>query len=97
VRAVPRLYGFYPGICLTAEEKVVKNLTQGDGHSHSDGQKLHCSSAGVGLEVEGIHVATSMLFFLRPRQPHSPHGSYRLTFIQTQCYTTWSLICVAFI
>ena len=32
VRAVPRLCGFYPGICLTAEEKARKNLSQG-GHT----------------------------------------------------------------
>ena len=29
VRAVPRLCGVYPGICLTAEEKARKNLSQG--------------------------------------------------------------------
>jgi len=29
VRAVPRLCGFYPGICLTTEEKARKNLSQG--------------------------------------------------------------------
>ena len=29
VRTVPRLCGFYPGICLTNEEKVRKNLSQG--------------------------------------------------------------------
>jgi hypothetical protein len=28
VRAVPRLCGFYPGICLTTEEKSRKNLNQ---------------------------------------------------------------------
>jgi len=28
-RAVPRLCEFYPGICLTAEEKARKNLGQG--------------------------------------------------------------------
>ena len=32
VRAVPRLCGFYPGICLTTEEKARKILSQG---SHS--------------------------------------------------------------
>jgi len=25
----PRLYGLYPGICLTTEEKARKNLSQG--------------------------------------------------------------------
>ena len=29
VRAVPRLCGLYPGICLTTEEKARKNLSQG--------------------------------------------------------------------
>ena len=29
VRAVPRLYELYPGICLTTEEKARENLSQG--------------------------------------------------------------------
>jgi len=29
VRAVPRLWGFYPGICLTTEERAGRNLSQG--------------------------------------------------------------------
>jgi hypothetical protein len=29
VLAVPRLGGFYPGICLATEEKARKNLSQG--------------------------------------------------------------------
>jgi hypothetical protein len=29
VRAVPRLYEVYPGICLTTEEKAGKNLSRG--------------------------------------------------------------------
>jgi hypothetical protein len=29
VRAVTRLCGFHPGICLTTKEKVRKNLSQG--------------------------------------------------------------------
>ena len=29
VRAVPRLCGLYPGICLTTEEKTRKTLCQG--------------------------------------------------------------------
>jgi hypothetical protein len=29
VQAVPRLCEFYPGICLTTEEKAWKNLIQG--------------------------------------------------------------------
>jgi len=29
MQAVPYLCGFYPGICLTTEEKARKNLSQG--------------------------------------------------------------------
>ena len=29
MRAVPRLCEFYPGICLTTDEKARKNLSQG--------------------------------------------------------------------
>jgi hypothetical protein len=29
VQAVPRLFKFYPGICLTVEEKAQKNPSQG--------------------------------------------------------------------
>ena len=29
MRALPRLSEFYPGICLTTEEKARKNLSQG--------------------------------------------------------------------
>ena len=32
MRAVPRLCEFYPGICLTTEEKAWKNLSQGKKH-----------------------------------------------------------------
>jgi hypothetical protein len=38
VWAVPRLCGFYPGICLTAEEKARKNLSQG---SHKHTMRIH--------------------------------------------------------
>jgi len=33
VRTVPRLCEFYPGICLTTEEKARKNLSQGKKNS----------------------------------------------------------------
>jgi hypothetical protein len=37
VRAVSRLWEFYPGICLTTEEKARKNLTQGNKNlSHAE-------------------------------------------------------------
>ena len=43
VLAVPRLWGFDPGICLTTEEKARENLSQGS-HTmriHSHTIKIH--------------------------------------------------------
>jgi hypothetical protein len=45
VRAVPRFCGFYPGICLTTEEKARKNLCQG---SHTN---LQCVFYGYRLRL----------------------------------------------
>jgi len=41
VWAVPRLCGFYPGICLTTEEKVRKNLSQGSRRVADGTMKIH--------------------------------------------------------
>jgi len=41
VRAVPRLCGFYPGICLTTEEKARKTLSQGSRRVPADTMKMH--------------------------------------------------------
>ena len=38
MRAVPRLCEFYPGICLTTEEKARKNLSQGKKKNLSQGK-----------------------------------------------------------
>ena len=40
-RAVPRLCGFYPGICLTTEEKARKNLSQDRRIVSADTMKIH--------------------------------------------------------
>ena len=45
MRAVPRLCRFYPGICLTTEEKARKTLSQGSsqisrGSVHEDGKDV---------------------------------------------------------
>jgi hypothetical protein len=46
VRAVPRLCGHHPGICLTTEEKARKNLSQGSHtiHTYPDLLGMKCSS-----------------------------------------------------
>jgi hypothetical protein len=41
VRAVPRLCGFYPGICLTTEEKARKNLSHGSRRVPAGTMKIH--------------------------------------------------------
>jgi len=41
VRAVPRLCGFYPGICLTTEEKARKNLSQRSKRVPAGMTKIH--------------------------------------------------------
>jgi len=41
VWAVPHLCGFYPGICLTTEEKVRKNLNQGSRRVPAGTMKIH--------------------------------------------------------
>jgi hypothetical protein len=41
VRAVPRLRGFYPGICLTTEEKARRNLGQGSRRMAAGTMKIH--------------------------------------------------------
>jgi len=41
VRAVPRLCGLYPGICLATEEKTMKNLSQGSRRVPAGTMKIH--------------------------------------------------------
>jgi len=38
---VPRLCGFYSGICLTTEEKARKNLSQGSRRVPASSVKIH--------------------------------------------------------
>jgi hypothetical protein len=40
-RAVTLLCGFYPGICLTTEEKAGKNLSQGSRRVPAGTMKIH--------------------------------------------------------
>jgi len=56
VRAVPRLCGFYPDICLTTEEKAWKNLNQGSrrvpvGTMMTDGTIIDISESRAQLHI----------------------------------------------
>jgi hypothetical protein len=47
VRAVPHLWGFYPGICLTTEEKARKDLSQGSRRVPAGTMKIHTHTIGM--------------------------------------------------
>jgi len=47
VRAVPRLCGFYPGICLTTEEKARKILSQSSRIVPAGTMKIHKHTIGI--------------------------------------------------
>jgi hypothetical protein len=47
VRAVPHLCEFYPGICLTTEEKAWKNLSQGSRTVPAGTMKIHKHTIGA--------------------------------------------------
>jgi hypothetical protein len=49
VRAMPHLCGFYPGVCLTTEEKAWKNLSQGS--FATKGQKFKNAPSGCLREM----------------------------------------------
>ena len=59
MRAVPRLCEFYPGICLTIEEKARKNLSQG---------KKNLSQGKKNLSQGKKHLSQSTVYIL-PKTP----------------------------
>jgi len=86
---VPRLCGFYPGICLTTEEKAQKNLSQ-SGHSIPfTPNKVACTTAIVHYRAQAryllrvqtacfnchnLHFTHTLLFF----NPTIPQKNYRV-------------------
>jgi len=61
VRAVPRLCGFYPGICLTIEKKARKNLSQRVNVSWCF--KVYVSAwVGTNSNYSNMHGATIKIF-----------------------------------
>jgi len=56
VRAVPRLYEIYPGICLTTEEKARKNLSQGKKNLSQIKKNLsHSTKTSVTVQYKYYH------------------------------------------
>ena len=67
MRAVPRLCEFYPGICLTTEEKARKNLSQG---------KKNLSQVKKNLSQSTVYILPKHPHITKPTQTHTlqnPH------------------------
>jgi len=64
---VPRLCEFYPGICLTTEEKAWKNLSQG---------KENLSQGKKNLSQDAVYILPKHPYITKPTQTHTlqnPH------------------------
>ena len=57
VRAVPRLCGIYPGICLTTEEKARKNLSQVAIHV---GNEMLCGCVGIKVVMSNFSITVDL-------------------------------------
>jgi len=62
VRAVPRLFGLYPGICLTTEEKARKTLSQGSRRVAAGTMKIHVT----------VYVLNSLIMSRKSRRTADP-------------------------
>ena len=83
VRAVPRLCEFYPGICLTTEEKARKNLSQGK-ENLSQVKKNFSQSTVYVLPKTPTHYKTPTNTHIT-KLTHTPTRAYTHT---TQQYKT---------
>jgi hypothetical protein len=61
VRAVPHLCGFYPGICLTNEEKAWKNLSQGSRSVPAGTMKVHKHTIRIRRHNNKTHKLRTLL------------------------------------
>ena len=67
MRTVPHLCEFYPGICLTTEEKARKNLSQG---------KKNLSQVKKNLSQSTVYILAKHPHITKPTQTHilqNPH------------------------
>jgi hypothetical protein len=76
---VPRLWEFYPGICLTTEEKAQKNLSQG---------KKNLSQVKENLSQYSIHITKNTHTLQSPhKHTHYKTHSYTQVFIKNMRIT----------
>jgi hypothetical protein len=72
---MPRLCEFYPGICLTTEEKALENLSQG---------KKNLSQVKENLSQSTVYILPKHPHITKPLQTHTlqnphihPHTHYK--------------------
>jgi hypothetical protein len=83
VRAVPRLCGFYPGICRTTEEKARKNL----GHNKNAIRHSEVPSVDHGKTVRGTAEASSCSYKKNPTRCNNVLKFYCFIFIwRSTCF-----------
>ena len=85
MRAVPRLCEFYPGICLTTEEKARKNLRQG---------KRNLSQVKKNLSQSTVYILPKHPHITKPTHTHTlqnPHihitKQYKTTTVEIKTNT----------
>ena len=77
MRAVPRLCEFYPGICLTTEEKAWENLSQGKKNLSQVNRPQHDRPvAGVIAQQYSSDIRVSLLFVPNWRVSKSCYFSF---------------------
>ena len=84
MRAVPRLYEFYPGICLTTEEKERRNLSQGKKNLNQ--VKKNLSQVKKNLSQVKKNLSQSTVYILL-KHPHITKPSQTQYKIHTHTHT----------
>ena len=87
MRAVPRLCEFYPGICLTTEEKARKNLTQGKKNLNQVKKNLNQSTVYTYILPKHPHTT-------KPSQTHTLQNPHTHTHTHTHTRYVTSLLCI---
>jgi hypothetical protein len=75
---VPRLCEFYPGICLTTEEKARKNLSQG---------KKNLSQVKKNLSQRTVYILPKHPHITKPSQTHTLQNPHTHTHTHTHYKT----------
>jgi hypothetical protein len=75
---VPRLCEFYPGICLTTEEKARKNLSQGKENLSQVTKNLSQYSIHITKNTHTHYKSLTNTHITKPTQTHT-HTHYKTT------------------